>query len=109
MLTMRGPAVAAGPTRIGIDAGSNGRDSDPGAARQVIVIAPNCQPRENNSLLGFADLVLPSGLVIRDVILHEAAGGRWVWLPGKMQLAANGSVRIDPKTGKRLYRVSASE
>jgi hypothetical protein len=41
------------------------------------------KPYSKNSLVGFLVLELPSGLVNRDVMLHEKADARWVSMPAK--------------------------
>jgi hypothetical protein len=71
--------------------------------QQRVVVASNWRPREVNTLQGFFDAELPSGFTLRDLTLHEQFGSRWVGLPGKPQLASDGTVRRDPKSGKALY------
>jgi hypothetical protein len=56
-----------------------------------------------NTLQGFFNLELPSGMVIHDLTLHEQGNRRWVGLPGKPQLDEDGQHRKDPATGKKLY------
>jgi len=43
----------------------------------------NFRAMEKNTLRGFADLVLPSGLKIIGATLHEKNGSRWVGMPGR--------------------------
>jgi hypothetical protein len=57
---------------------------------------------EKGSLLGFADLVLDSGLILHDVMLLESNGKRWVNLPSKQQLDASKNPRRGDN-GKPLY------
>ena len=53
-------------------------------AGQVRVIeASNWQPFSKNTLQGFVDLLLPSGLRIHGCLLHEKNGERWISFPGK--------------------------
>jgi hypothetical protein len=57
-----------------------------------------------NSLRGFVVLELsPSGLILRDCALHERDGARWVSLPSKAQIDAEGRQRKDSNTGKPLW------
>jgi hypothetical protein len=57
-----------------------------------------------NSLRGFVVLELsPSGLILNDCALHERAGKRWVSLPSKPQIDAEGRQRKDSNTGKPLW------
>ena len=46
--------------------------------------------RQQNTLRGFATVELPSGLIIRDVAIHEKAGKWWASLPARPQLDADG-------------------
>lgn len=43
-----------------------------------------------NTLRGFAVIELPSGLIVRDVTLHEKAGKWWAGLPARPVLDAEG-------------------
>jgi DNA-binding cell septation regulator SpoVG len=47
------------------------------------------RPFEKNTLLGFLELELPSGLIIHDITLHEKGDSRWVSMPAK-QYEKNG-------------------
>lgn len=67
------------------------------------IVAANWRPRQVNTLQGFVDLELPSGLTLHDCTLHEQLGARWIGLPARPQLATDGTARRDPKTGKTLY------
>jgi hypothetical protein len=66
-------------------------------------VASDWVPRESNTLRGFCSLRLASGLVLRDVSVHQQGNRRWVGLPGKPQLDTEGRQRVDPSTGKKLY------
>jgi DNA-binding cell septation regulator SpoVG len=46
-------------------------------------IVRDWRPHSKNTLVGFLVLELPSGLVIRDVMLHEKGDSRWVSMPAK--------------------------
>ena len=41
------------------------------------LIVSEWKPFEKNTLRGFLSLILPSGLVIHDITLHEKNGRRW--------------------------------
>jgi hypothetical protein len=45
---------------------------------------------ERNSLKGFFSLVLPSGLVFHDLMLHERNGARWIAFPAREWVDAAG-------------------
>jgi hypothetical protein len=51
---------------------------------------------------GFFNLRLASGICINDLTLHERGDRRWVGLPGKPQIDAEGRQRIG-ENGKKLY------
>jgi hypothetical protein len=72
---------------------------------------PNSKPRmqllewsafRKNTLHGFAVVELPSGLVIRDVSIHEKAGKWWVGLPARPQIGQDDKV-IRNHSGKVQY------
>lgn len=65
-------------------------------------IAEDFRRVEKNTLRGFFDLVLPSGLVLKECSWHCQADKQWIGLPGKPQLDRDGRHRVDD-TGKRLY------
>ena len=60
------------------------------------------QTLRKNSLLGFAKIELPIGLVIRDVTVHESNGKRWASMPSKPLLDSDGRVHVND-LGKREY------
>jgi hypothetical protein len=69
-----------------------------------MITATDWRPRVSNTLQGFVNLALdPSGLVLRDCTLHQKSERRWVGLPGKLQVDAEGRARKDPTTAKPLY------
>ncbi len=45
---------------------------------------------EKNTLRGFFDLALPSGMIVKGCTLHVKGARAWVGLPGKPYLAAGG-------------------
>jgi hypothetical protein len=60
--------------------------------------------KDNSSLRGFCALSLsPSGILLHGAALHERGDRRWVALPGRPQLDAEGRHRKDPTTGKPLW------
>jgi hypothetical protein len=70
-----------------------------------VIKASDWRPIERGSLRGFCTLTLsPSGLILHDCAVHQHANGaRWVGLPGKPQVTADGRIRKDPGSGKTLY------
>jgi DNA-binding cell septation regulator SpoVG len=56
----------------------------------------NWKPLDHGSLRGFLTLTLPSGLVIHNCQLIEAGGRRWVGLPSRRFLQADGKVHYEP-------------
>jgi hypothetical protein len=61
------------------------------------------KPMPRNSLRGFADIKLPSGLIIREAVVHNTNGRAWVNLPGKPMVDRDGQAVRDPATGKLKY------
>jgi hypothetical protein len=59
------------------------------------------RPHQKNTLVGFLVLELPSGLVIRDVMLHEKGDSRWVSMPAK-EYTKNGERRISKLIGQSV-------
>jgi len=55
-----------------------------------------------NTLRGFCVIELPSGLVIRDVAVHEKAGKFWANLPARPMLDADGK-RLLNHGGRRQF------
>ncbi len=69
-----------------------------------MITASNFRPMVRNTLQGFFTVKLaPSGLVLRECSLHERDGKRWIGLPSKPQIDAEGRQRKDPTTGKGLW------
>jgi hypothetical protein len=58
-----------------------------------------------NSLQGFVTLTLsPSGVVLKECSYHERPdGSRWIGMPARPLLDAEGRHRKDQTTGKLLY------
>jgi hypothetical protein len=68
-----------------------------------LMVATDWRPVEKGTLRGFFSLRLPSGIRLRDCALHSQGDSRWIGLPGKPQIDAEGRHRIDPATGKKAY------
>jgi len=67
------------------------------------MIASNFREHVKNTLRGFFDIELPSGLTLKDCSLHEKGAQRWIGLPGKAQIDSEGRHASDPNTGRKLY------
>ncbi len=65
-----------------------------GGVRTITV--SNWKPLENHAMRGVLTLTLPSGLVIHNCHLLEAGGRRWVGLPARRFLMADGKVHYEP-------------
>ncbi|MBL6079701.1 hypothetical protein JMJ56_16910 [Belnapia sp. T18] len=61
------------------------------------------KPRVQNSLRGFADVKLSSGLIVHEIVVHAANGKAWANLPSKPMIGRDGQVMRDPTTGKPKY------
>jgi hypothetical protein len=62
----------------------------------------NWKPLIRNSLRGFADVELPSGLRIREIPVLSSHGKSWATLPSKPQIDKDGRHRKGPD-GKPAY------
>jgi hypothetical protein len=51
----------------------------------------NFKPFEKNTLRGFFDVELPSGMILCGCTLHEREGRRWIGLPAKPYTKEDGS------------------
>jgi hypothetical protein len=60
------------------------------------------RPMRKNTLHGFAVVELPSGLVVRDISLHQKAGKWWASLPSRPVLDAEGK-HVSNHAGHRQY------
>jgi hypothetical protein len=75
------------------------------AAKAAMITASDFREVVRNTLRGFMILTLsPSGIRLRECALHEKDGKRWIGLPSKPQLDAEDRHRIDPATGKNVFR-----
>ena len=62
----------------------------------------NFKPFVKNSLRGFLDLELPSGLQLLGCTLMTSSGRAWIGLPAKPLLNSDGTPKRDPN-GKPAY------
>lgn len=75
----------------------------PATAQDSRIQVISFKPLAKRALLGFADLALPSGMVLRDCTVMQANGKTWVNAPSKPQLDNDGKQRVDQSTGKKMY------
>jgi hypothetical protein len=75
-------------------------------------IIRDIKPLDRNSLKGFFDLELPSGLVLCGCQLHQSHGRHWVGMPARPYAKPDGSqswIKIvdfrDKATGHRFQQV----
>jgi DNA-binding cell septation regulator SpoVG len=54
------------------------------------------KPYTKNTLRGFADLELDSGIIIHDLTLHEKDGKRWVGMPARSFTGNDGATKWTP-------------
>ena len=78
------PAAAAPPSQI--------RKTP--AMAQIVVSNP--RRLNKNSLIGTGDVELPSGLILRAVMLHGNATKRWILLSAKEWVGADGKRNFSP-------------
>jgi hypothetical protein len=55
-------------------------------------VISNAKPIRKNSLIGFFDLQMPSGLIVRGAMLFEKSGKRWVSFPSEKFVKRDGTV-----------------
>jgi hypothetical protein len=55
----------------------------PIVSRDAAFVVREWRPHSKNTLVGFLVLELPSGLVIRDVMLHQKGDARWLSMPAR--------------------------
>jgi hypothetical protein len=56
----------------------------------------NAKVLRKNSLVGFFDLQMPSGLIVRGAMLFEKSGKRWVGFPSKEWIKPEGTKSYFP-------------
>jgi len=66
------------------------------------IVILDWRPMRRNSLLGFAKVELPSGMIISDVTILTGDKGPWASPPSKPQLSRDGTVMKDA-SGKVRY------
>lgn len=67
-----------------------------GGHREFIAVSGSWRPFEKNTLKGFVSILLPSGMRINDVTLHERDGKRWIGMPAQRYTALDGSTKFSP-------------
>jgi hypothetical protein len=50
----------------------------------------NWKPHSKNTLRGFFTVTLPSGLILRNLMLHEKGDARWIGFPAREWVNAEG-------------------
>jgi hypothetical protein len=70
-----------------------------------MITASGWKAVSKGTLRGFCTLTLsPSGLVLNDCMVHaKPDGSRWIGLPGRPLLEADGTRRLDPKSSKPAW------
>jgi hypothetical protein len=76
-------------TTISSNQRANGAPAPPAVAQQFI--ASDWKPYSKNTLQGFFNLTLPSGLIIRECSYHERDSKSWVAMPAKPWVKQDGS------------------
>ena len=66
------------------------------------IVVRDWRPMRKNSLLGFARVELPSGMVVHDVTILTGERGPWASPPSKPMVGKDGTVLTDDK-GKARY------
>lgn len=67
------------------------------------MIARNFKRFERNTLVGFFDVELPPGCLLKGFTLHKKGDLHWVGLPASPQLDRDGKALLSPKTGRPAY------
>ena len=65
-----------------------------GGRRAVAIL--DWRPYRKNTLLGFARLLLPSGMILNDVMVHQRGDGRWISLPSREWADVAGAKHFAP-------------
>jgi DNA-binding cell septation regulator SpoVG len=60
-------------------------------------IARDWKPYQKNSLQGFISIELPSGLIVREITVHEKDGTRWLGMPSKSYQKQDGTTGWTPQ------------
>jgi hypothetical protein len=84
--------AGSGPQNLDLRDGSRDSNASSRAECQAQINIANVRRiAGKGSLIGAFDLTLPSGLIIKGVMLHEIRGKRWVGLPAQGYIKADGS------------------
>lgn len=59
-------------------------------------VITNTKPMRRGTLIGFFDLEMPSGLIVRSAMLFEKNGKRWVGFPSKEWTKGDGTKGYSP-------------
>jgi hypothetical protein len=68
-------------------------------------VVTNAKLINKNSLIGRFDLEMPSGMVIRDMLLLESGGRRWCNFPSEKYEKSDGSISPCSVLGCCLLRI----
>lgn len=60
-------------------------------------IARDFRAYEKNTLKGYVSIETPSGLIVREITLHEKEGSRWLGMPSRAYTKADGSQGYMPQ------------
>ena len=66
-----------------------------GGGHRTITVC-NWKPLNSGSLRGFLVLTIPPGLIVHNCQLLEVGGRRWIGLPARRFLMADGKVHYEP-------------
>ena len=66
------------------------------------IVISDWRPRQSGTLRGFFTTNLASGLVLRELMLHERDGKWWIGFPSKPMVGADG-VALRDERGKIRY------
>jgi hypothetical protein len=68
---------------------------------QPAIVIADWKPRQSGTLRGFFTANLASGLVLRELMLHERDGKWWISFPSKPMLGADGVALRDERSKVR--------
>ena len=61
----------------------------------------NWKPHSKNTLVGFFTAILPSGMVLHSLMLHQKDEARWIGFPGREYVDAAGAKQYSRFVGFR--------
>src|SRR5579884_937440 len=73
------------------------------------------EPRKKGTSVGFFSVILPCGLIIRSLVLHERNGDQWITMPGRVRREPDGSEGWEPyvdfagDTAKKMFKTAVLE